>query len=394
MFRKLITNLSFSPSLIGEVALLAKRLKHEERLRLAGLIAVIVAVILNTVAVLYPPESANTASNADMIYGGVQSTDELLIKYDNNEANVKDIFDAFELKRSDIAQMKPATIRTQHDNFIVASRAAQASQADGQQQVVFTKESGGSGTLYLSPAKLWDTSIQLHPAGSSHAALVGTSSSLGWFAIIKNSGALAVKAVPKKLVTENTSPIALSKKVHNHTRNSSDQTTHAHASDRITYTLHAKNTDKEPAMAHFVEHIGDILEYADVIDANGGTLDLRAQTLTWPSALLEPNQQSEKQFTVRLKAHLPATARGTSNPYSYDCTLSNTFGNTVHTPVFCPPAKLVETAVSELPPASARSNYIINTILVVTALFLYARTRQQKEEVRLIRRDVNEGALL
>lgn len=394
MFRKLITNLSFSPSLIGEVALFAKRLKREKRLRLIGVLAIVVAVILNTITVLYPPESTNTASDHDMIYGGIESTEQLLSKYDTNESNIKDIFEAFSISRNDIASLSAGTITSAHDTAIAASRVSSASQVDGEQKMVYNKASGGSGTLYFSPIKLWNTTAQLIPAQQSYPALVGESAKLGWFAIVKSSGSLAVKNLPKNLVTTTPSPINYSKKVHNDTQKSPGQDAVAHASDRITYTLTAANTTKLAQSASFVERIGDVLEYADIIDTGGGTLDMRAQTLTWSTRTLKPEQSETKQFSVRLKSHLPATARGTSNPYSYDCTLSNTFGTTVHTPVLCPPAKLVETVSSNLPAASHAVNYGFSLILLVSALYFYARARQQEEEVRLIRRDVNEGNLL
>lgn len=393
MFRKLITGLSFSPSLIGEVALFAKRLKRERQLRLAGLIAVIFAAALNLVATLYPPESTNTASNYDMIYGGVQSTQELLTKYDNNESSLKDIFTTIGITREELTTLSEGVVQPDEAAALVAARTSQASQTEGEQKVHYQKTSGGSGALYFNPISLWNTSLPLSLSAPSHPALIGNSKNIGWFAVLKGSGSLALKTLPNKLIAPAAPPVQFSKKAYNETQRSSNPTTYAHASDRITYELQALNTGDATHTTRFVEQIGDILEYADIVNTGGGALDMRAQTLTWPEMRLAPQESATRQFSIRLKAQLPASARGTSNPLSYDCTITNTLGTAVHTPVLCPPAKYIEAISHKLPPLSATINYGFSLTLVIVASYFYLRARQQEEEVRLIRRDANEGNL-
>lgn len=395
MFRKLVSNLSYSPSLIGEVAKLARSLKYEEKLRRTGLLFLAVAMIANIFASLSPPESTNTASNYDMIYGGVASTEILLAHYDKNEANTKDIFKAFGITRNEIAALTPATINSKQDTLLVASRKPLGGVENNTTTVQYATQSNtNTGTLYFSPLRALDTIPQTHLYGSTHEVLQGTSKKLGTFAVVTSSGALAINKIPKSLSDPAKSPLTFSKKAHNDTQNSAAHTVMARASDRITYTLAAKNTSDAADTVTFQEHIDDILEYADIVDTKGGALDLQKKTLSWPERPIEAKKTASQEFTVRLKAHLPATARGTSNPHSYDCLLTNTFGNTTQAAVLCPPAKLIEAVSLEMPSFSAANNILASVVVFFVALYLYLRSLQQKEEVRLIRRDANEGVLL
>ena len=91
MFRKLVSNLSFSPALVGQLGFYARRLRKEETTRRVGLVFTALALIVQSLAVFSPPEAANAASAADFIPGGVSSKQELLTHFDKNTNNIRDI---------------------------------------------------------------------------------------------------------------------------------------------------------------------------------------------------------------------------------------------------------------------------------------------------------------
>jgi len=70
MFRKLISNLPFSPSLINQVSFYSKRLKKEQFTRRIGLIFTAFAIIVQTLTVLAPAKPTLAASTNDIIFGG------------------------------------------------------------------------------------------------------------------------------------------------------------------------------------------------------------------------------------------------------------------------------------------------------------------------------------
>ena len=68
-------------------------------------------------------------------------------------------------------------------------------------------------------------------------------------------------------------------------------------------------------------------------------------------------------------------------------------GNGTIVNVQCPSVKVVENVVVELPKTGTTENAIFGAIVLFIATYFYARTRQVKKEVRLIRRDLNSGSM-
>ena len=62
MFRRIVSNLSFSPALVGQLGFYARRLKKEEATRRMGLVFTALALVVQSLAVFSPPEAANAAT--------------------------------------------------------------------------------------------------------------------------------------------------------------------------------------------------------------------------------------------------------------------------------------------------------------------------------------------
>ena len=61
--------------------------------------------------------------------------------------------------------------------------------------------------------------------------------------------------------------------------------------------------------------------------------------------------------------------------------------------VDCPANKGVEQIVEELPHTGATENILFAGGVLSVVVYFYARSRQVKKEVRLIRRDLNAGTI-
>lgn len=181
----------------------------------------------------------------------------------------------------------------------------------------------------------------------------------------------------------------------NQTQGNVDATkTTAKASDKIVYTLTIANTGKAPTKVTPVDKVTDIVEYAHVIDAGGGIYDEQAKTITWPEITLKAGEKQTRMFTIQLTDTIPSMGTGTSDKTSYDCRIDNTFGNNTSINVDCPPQKqIIEQTVGELPHTGPRENMIFAGVVLAVVAYFYARSRQMKKEVRLIRRDVNSGTI-
>lgn len=171
-------------------------------------------------------------------------------------------------------------------------------------------------------------------------------------------------------------------------------TTTAQAGDKITYTLNLSNGGKAATDVMPTEELMDVLEYATLIDNGGGVFDEDAKTLTWPAVTLAASEKQTRMFTIQVVSEIPAMGTGVSDKTSYDCRIDNTFGNTVSVGVDCPIQKeIVEQTVSELPHTGPRENMVFAGITLAIVGYFYARSRQMKKEIRLIRRDINSGTI-
>jgi uncharacterized repeat protein (TIGR01451 family) len=73
MFKKLLSNLPFNPSLIGQVSFYARRMHQEASIRRLGVILVVLAVFVQLFAVMAPPEPTLASDGNDIVAGGFTS---------------------------------------------------------------------------------------------------------------------------------------------------------------------------------------------------------------------------------------------------------------------------------------------------------------------------------
>ena len=172
--------------------------------------------------------------------------------------------------------------------------------------------------------------------------------------------------------------------------------------DRIEYRLSVKNTGNKTGTYVIQDNLSDVLEYADVIDTGGGALTKKDATtpvekvnvISWPAIEIKPGTTIEKIVSIQIKATIPATPQGLGNPESYNCRMVNNFaGKNTTLVVDCPTPKIIERVVTELPKTGPGENMLFGGLLIAIVTYFYARARQMKKEIRLIRRDVNTGTI-
>lgn len=572
MFRKLVSNLAFSPALVGQLGFYAKRLKKEEATRRIGLIFTALALIVQSFAVFSPPEPVNASSPSNFIPGGVTTLQQYVHHYDANTNNIKDLFNTLGITRANIASARQQQINSK--DVYSWGLTSHFSYAKGERSYTIKTSNGGTRTFYARPLSLWDTGGNVR-TGSYYQAYVGHTSSGMWFGLMNVCGNLVLKVMPPKpkcpsntvgtypncskacpipgkenlaanspqckptpkctvpgkenlpanspnckpnpvakcdslkitkvvdnyqmtatssaaygasikgytyvikkdgkvvktysvntnkpidsytytqksegkytvLLTVKTSlgdktdpdcvktfsvappqmcpqnpailasspecqpcpgdttlwikdeqcsaSIVQTKTAKNITQGDIDATTTtAKAEDKIIYTLNVSNHGKAAADVTPVEQLLDVSEYATVIDNGAGTYDATEKTLTWPTVTLKPGETQTRMFTVQVLSTIPAMGQGVSDKTSYDCKMTNTFGNSIDINVDCPIQKqFVEQTVAELPHTGPGENMLFAGAVFMVVVYFYARARQVKKEVRLIRRDLNAGTI-
>lgn len=168
----------------------------------------------------------------------------------------------------------------------------------------------------------------------------------------------------------------------------------ARASDRISYTLTVENTGTDSETVTIHEDLTDILEYASLVDTGGGDYNETTKTLSWAAFSLEPGKKQSRTILVQVLDQIPAINTGLTNTESFNCVMTNTFGNSLNTKMDCPIQKeIVEQVVSELPSTGPTENMIFAGFVGAIVTFFWARSRQLGKEVRLIRKDFNMGTI-
>lgn len=633
MFRKLVSNLPFSPALVGQLGFYARRLKKEEVTRRLGLIITALALVVQSFAVFSPPESANASNASDLIHGGVKSKSSLLEIYDRSakgNGDYKDILDYVGITRDELASVQSKTINSRQygkdsDAWKSWGRVHRFSSAQGEVKHVIPRESGGTVTVYSRPLWLMDSLEWTIKHGSTYEAFVGQSKKLGTFAILKGCGNLVLRKIPRpapegnflsatcdvikgnafdardtgqkvkvylyfngppgkgekagpivanganhsftysvpekyktttsvtkvwgvlvplagwndtsvqfkntatipgncvkpqptpsatcvslrghliertkyslvasadvqngasisayvftvkdasgkvvqtKQVNSSASQVdsgaitlastgtytadvviktslgdrpsdsckttltvaapemcalnpslpktspdckpceenpqiwykddacnpetAQSKEAKNLTQNVDASTVVAQAGDRIEYTVYVENVGEVAANAPITEELSDVMEYATIQDNGGGSYNAETHTLSWQNVTLKPGEKASRTFVVKVNDQIATTAQGQSEPGSFDCIMTNAFGNTVNVRVGCEAPKLIEQTINELPKTGPTENLIFAGGLAAVVTYFWARSKQMSKEVRLIRKDFNAGTL-
>jgi uncharacterized repeat protein (TIGR01451 family) len=196
MFRKLVSNLPFSPALVGQLGFYARRLRKEETTRRAGLLVTVLALVMQSMTVFVPSSSANSSSTSDLIYGGVTSMAELLAVYDNPRADYKKIMDYNGITRAELAAATKKSINSRDygtgtGQWLSWGRNPRLSAAQGE-----VKHDIDGTVVYSRPLWRLDTTEWTKVHGSTYSAFVGTSAKRGTFAIILDCANLVTRTVP------------------------------------------------------------------------------------------------------------------------------------------------------------------------------------------------------
>jgi uncharacterized repeat protein (TIGR01451 family) len=165
----------------------------------------------------------------------------------------------------------------------------------------------------------------------------------------------------------------------------------ANPGDRIQFNLHTTNTGPSKINVVAQDNLADLLEYATVIDAGGGTFDQSAKIISWGTVALENKQVDVRSFVVQVNDSISATPRAADNPLSYDCMITSVYGNTLNVSLSCPLGKQLENTVRQLPGAGVGANIAFAASILLVVVYFYSRSRQLNRELKVIRRDFNVG---
>lgn len=198
MFRRLITNLPYNPSLISQVSFYARRVHQEEFVRRLGMICMAITLVIQVLVFVSPPERS-LATSANNVLNGIQTRDDILDAWDQPDSDIGAIYGAFELTREDIAKLpqKPnTTIRSTEADYWSIGRGSltgysgikdeyKRNQLSIQYSGRDTQTTTDDAFIYQRQLKAWD----VKSTSNTYAAFKGTVSKTGeTFWILKDCG--------------------------------------------------------------------------------------------------------------------------------------------------------------------------------------------------------------
>jgi uncharacterized repeat protein (TIGR01451 family) len=414
MFNKLLANLPFNPSLIDQVSFYAKRLHQETSVRRLSLIMVSLGMLVQMFAVWAPAEPTLALSNNDVIRGGFKSKDQAMSLCNTNNSGFATILNHFGVSCAALAAGQVKSIRSTDHNRQLYSMGRLPYGKPGETSVTIPS----LGVFYMRPLWSWDSG-----AYSTYTAIAGTRSDGTPFMVLYNCGNIVIvgapvpppppppptpaapepcpynPALPKGSAdckpcddSENQDDTAacliLRKNASNDTQNiPAANGTMAKAGDVITYTLSVENTGKATVLGFIVEeNISDILEYAEAetIDFHGGSMNSE-NLVRWPAADIQPGVTLNQQLTVKVKDPIPQTPISSSDPGSYDLTMTNVYGNAVN--IKLPPTvvKTTEQVTRTLPNTGPAANLTAGFTLLVFVGYFFLRSRLLAKELDLLK---------
>jgi hypothetical protein len=440
MFRKLLSNLPFNPSLIGEVSFYAKRMHGEATIRRMGLVCMVLALFVQLFAVISPPEPTLAESNNDILRGGFSTREQAVNYCRMNTQDFANILAYYKITCEALARASTQTVRSTDHNKQLHSmgrvpqgaRIARTGKPTNEYSVMI------NGTQYfMRNLWAWDSG-----SSSSYKMLIVRNAQGQTIKIMYDCGNVVTvgkytppppppppkKPTPPKDVCLNipgtqltkeecdtcpnvpeeqtnksecypcpkaqqdsavTACLELSKTASNETQGISNADgTLAHADDVIIYTLSSKNTGTQTVKDFVVEeNMSDVLEYATIVDAHGAELDDK-QILRWPKTDISAGNTLSKQITIKIKNPIPQTPTPPGSLGSFDLVMTNVyFGDSVNVKLPGGIAKTTELGTQSLPKTGPGTTLILGFMVTMLASYFFARSQLFAKELDIVKTD-------
>lgn len=160
MFKKLISNLPFNPSLVSQVSFYAKRVHEEASVRRMGFGLIALAMFIQMFAVIAPPEKSLAASDNHII-NGLRTRTDILSAWDRKGSDIPSIYGKFGLTRADIEKLPlnpNTTIRSDSSDWWTIGRNSLSNYGNVKDQYKVSEIALNTGpvTVYMRQLRAWD----------------------------------------------------------------------------------------------------------------------------------------------------------------------------------------------------------------------------------------------
>ena len=198
MFKRLITNLPFQPSLLADVVFYTHRVQRETSVRRIGLLLIVVGLILQITVVAFPPRASLATNTSDIIYGA-SSKKEVLTAYRNNRdqlgrEDIRAIFNHYGISEAQLENATATTVKDDDTSYINTSRSTTKFP-----DTFIPIDGAIDGGIYEFPLSYWRKNE--YPNG--YPAITGISSyGFRFWVLLKGCGNIVIEKGAKKPTIE------------------------------------------------------------------------------------------------------------------------------------------------------------------------------------------------
>ncbi len=377
MFEKIVTNALISPNLLGEVHIYAKKQQRVMKKRLIIAVLSFIFLLTQLVGAFASQNILSESAKGSLDSYGIYSKQALLNRYKAEQSSIRDVANGLLIAQDELENTS--------DNFTPIDAAPLVEWSLSPTFVSMLTKNDTIAPLFIIKTPTGKVYYG-HPTsltqGKDPEMLYGYSRNAGHFAIIKQTGnilssrAAALKAdICSKKDTSTAcarnNSVRNSIIVNNLTYKTEAKFIKIHPGDQLMYSLGIYNSASEPVKVAPEIYLGDILEYAQLTDKEGGYLHQSTDILAWPKTTIPAQQNKFYNFKVKIFETIPLVAQSNVNRSSYDCQISTFFGTTYSLKIACPIQKVAERLINT---AFSPLLALVAGVLFCINLFLYVRS--------------------
>jgi hypothetical protein len=383
MFKKFVSNLPFSPSLIDQLPEYRSKLKREYRLRSIGLSILLLAFTAQLFITIFPAHPTNNTSPNNFINSGINTVQDAYNACSHN-LEYKSVLKFYLINCNSLLNLQQTKITpVSFNNHLYSVNKIPYAQNNEKLDII-------SGVKYWT-RPLWASyainSINL-------GAYRGTSANGSTFFILSSSGNPVFINQPKidtpcnPALSANCPDLYLTVR-DGHVSNANGIT--AKPGDIIIFTLSASNYSQKTIRNYSLNSdFSSVLSYANPLNLYGGTL--KNGHINWSKSNININQTITSSVSFAMKSPLPKTSLSSSDGNYFNNRITVVYGNAVSIKLPYSNNKFFELNINNSVYSVSRYiGLILSLLLVLFVSFLLIRTELTINELNCIREDYLSG---
>jgi hypothetical protein len=377
MLKQLTSMIAYSPSLIDEVIEHEKTTKQRLKLNSVVLVLVIVAIATQGALFAVSVDNRNGTPN-DIVYGGL--TDQKTAhQHCLRNKDFQDVLAYQQISCEHLSRGETTTLRPDdYGGYLTSFGRSPRPEASSSNPSYSSKHQISDKTYHSYHLSDWYPNNQLievikvqNRQGISHYISIESGSVIS---VADPTPQINVAFNSQGVLSQTTNQDneeyltkSVSVKNLNQDHPSTTNLKGVRPGDTLTITLQTLNSGAQEAIEYQPRiFVGDILEYATVIDYDGEQVSSDDYEIVWPKQSLKPQETNLHYFTIQVNSKLNNAPRSSRDPMSKDLTIQAEYGNSIRIEV------ISDSTLKNLEIVSSQSNFISTTQLSIlwTAVFI------------------------